>query len=88
MLFSNGVLTKLGEPFIVRIRIRDVQEHEAMWIARTLLAIDIGLVRLGSSKAAGRLEVKQVRMVGTRHRPTFIKGLGLIACRVIQEEQA
>lgn len=64
MLFSNGVLTKLGEPFIVRIRIRDVQEHEAIWIARTLLAIDIGLVRLGSSKAAGRLEVKSISAFG------------------------
>lgn len=87
MLFSNGVLTKLAQPFKVRIRVKDVAEHEATWIARTLLAIHIGLVRIGSSKAAGRLEVKQLHVVATRCTTALQAGLGLIADRLKLEEQ-
>lgn len=64
MLFQNGLLTSAHDPFTVRIRVRDAAEDEAIWIARTLYAINIGLVRIGSSKAAGRLEVRSVRAQG------------------------
>jgi CRISPR/Cas system CSM-associated protein Csm3 (group 7 of RAMP superfamily) len=63
-LFSNGVLTSGAGAFSTRIVIRDAQEHEAAWLGRTLLAIHLGLIRVGSSKAAGRLKVDKVEVHG------------------------
>jgi CRISPR/Cas system CSM-associated protein Csm3 (group 7 of RAMP superfamily) len=56
-LFDNDVLTA-GE-FPVKIIVKQAKEHEAKWIAQTLKALDLGIVRVGSSKASGRLELKQ-----------------------------
>jgi hypothetical protein len=39
------------------ITVRDVKDYEAEWLAKTLKALHIGLLRVGSSKAAGRLEL-------------------------------
>lgn len=64
MLFQNGLLTAVDDPFAVRIRVRDVAQHEAVWIARTLFAIKIGLVRIGSSKSSGRLDARIVQADG------------------------
>ncbi len=64
MLFSNGVLDGSEDPFEVRIRIARVQEHEATWIAQTLVAIHIGLIRIGSSKASGRMLVQKCEASG------------------------
>ena len=55
LLFDNYVLTQ-GE-FPVTMLIDDPREEEARWIAQTLRALDLGLLRVGSSKAAGRLEL-------------------------------
>jgi hypothetical protein len=56
MLFDNDVLTA-GE-FNVKILVKDAKDYEAKWIAQTLKALDLGVLRIGSSKAAGRLELK------------------------------
>jgi hypothetical protein len=65
MLFWNGVLTKTP-PFEAEIRIRDPRSHEAKWIGDTLRAIDLGVVRIGSSKASGRMSVTIVDAKGPR----------------------
>lgn len=46
---------KVGPAFPVRMIIRDPEEREAQWLADTLKAIHIGVLRIGSSKAGGRL---------------------------------
>ncbi|MDR2441592.1 MAG: RAMP superfamily CRISPR-associated protein [Planctomycetaceae bacterium] len=55
LLFDNDVLTQGA--FDVTIIVRDVKNYEAEWLAKTLKALHIGLLRVGSSKAAGRLEL-------------------------------
>jgi CRISPR/Cas system CSM-associated protein Csm3 (group 7 of RAMP superfamily) len=44
--------------FPITIRIKDCEEHEARWLASTLSALNLGLLRLGSSKSSGVLEVR------------------------------
>ncbi|MDR0610172.1 MAG: RAMP superfamily CRISPR-associated protein [Planctomycetaceae bacterium] len=55
LLFDNDVLIKGS--FDVTMIVRDVKDYEAKWLAKTLKALHIGLLRVGSSKAAGRLEL-------------------------------
>jgi CRISPR/Cas system CSM-associated protein Csm3 (group 7 of RAMP superfamily) len=56
-LFDSEVLAaeKNVPPFEVSISVESPTEDEARWIAQTLQAIDMGLIRIGSSKSAGRL---------------------------------
>ncbi|MBE6428660.1 MAG: hypothetical protein E7028_08825, partial [Planctomycetaceae bacterium] len=57
-LFSNTVLTsQLARSFSVTFFVENPQEHEAKWLAKTLQALDFGLLRLGSSKASGRVQL-------------------------------
>ncbi|MBQ2821086.1 MAG: hypothetical protein IJF17_05810 [Thermoguttaceae bacterium] len=57
-LFSNTVLTsQLARSFSVTFFVENPQEHEAKWLAQTLQALDFGLLRLGSSKASGRIQL-------------------------------
>jgi len=53
-LFDHAALLP-GPRFRVTLRIRDVTRHDAEWLAATLRALDIGLIRIGSSKSSGRL---------------------------------
>ncbi|MDR2755140.1 MAG: RAMP superfamily CRISPR-associated protein [Planctomycetaceae bacterium] len=55
LLFDNDVLIKGS--FNVTMIVRDIKIYEAEWLAKTLKALHIGLLRVGSSKAAGRLEL-------------------------------
>ena len=59
MLFENTVLTwhpKRGSPrFAVQMQVEDPTEEEARWLAQTLRALDLGVLRVGSSKSSGRL---------------------------------
>lgn len=48
----------------LRIELNAPSEQEAKWIAQTLRAIDLGVLRIGSSKGAGRFEVKSVEADG------------------------
>jgi CRISPR/Cas system CSM-associated protein Csm3 (group 7 of RAMP superfamily) len=52
-LFDHQALTRAR--FQVDLSVRAPQADEARWLASTLRAIDFGLIRLGSSKSAGRL---------------------------------
>lgn len=74
-LFMNTVL--VGSPvFNCRIRIRDIKEHEAQWLYASLRAIDLGILRVGSSKAGGRLILAAKPTVKGIHSDTF-NSLGL-----------
>ena len=58
MLFDNYVLTSVdGDSgiFTFQIRLRSPQAHEVRWLAQTLIALNIGVLRVGSSKSSGRL---------------------------------
>ena len=58
LLFSNSVLADAaGAPlrFSVSILVQRPSEQEARWLAACILALDSGLIRVGASKAAGRL---------------------------------
>lgn len=60
MLFDNTVLTSsTTEPlcFKVHIRIAEPEPQEVDWLVRTLRALDLGLLRVGSSCSSGRLEL-------------------------------
>jgi CRISPR/Cas system CSM-associated protein Csm3 (group 7 of RAMP superfamily) len=57
-LFDNQVLISPREHpvrFPIRMRVTAPKESEARWLASALRALDLGLLRAGSSKAAGRL---------------------------------
>lgn len=71
MLFDNRVLVGLADSdgsdgdqqqaagpllFDFSIQIDNPRQHEVRWLAQTLIALHLGLLRLGSSKSAGRLE--------------------------------
>ncbi len=55
-LFDNEVLTGAVR-FPVHIVIQEPSLEEAQWIACGLRALDVGILRVGSSKAAGRLRM-------------------------------
>ena len=62
MLFDNRVVTAYADgsspEFTFTITIDNPKQHEARWLGQTLVALDIGLLRMGSSKSAGRLSIK------------------------------
>jgi hypothetical protein len=68
-LFDCGVLCG-GAEFPVHITIRSPLEREARWLAKSLRAMDLGLIRLGSSKAVGAIAVRQVAAHGP-HQDVF-----------------
>ncbi|MFO0903754.1 MAG: RAMP superfamily CRISPR-associated protein [Pirellulales bacterium] len=43
--------------FEVKIQIEAPREDEARWLAKTLRALDVGVLRVGSSKSSGRLSL-------------------------------
>ena len=45
--------------FHSRISIVNPTQKEADWLKKTLDAVNLGLVRFGSSKASGRLEIRE-----------------------------
>ncbi|MDR3196920.1 MAG: RAMP superfamily CRISPR-associated protein [Planctomycetaceae bacterium] len=57
LLFENEVLTS-GQ-FQVTMLVKNIREYETKWLAQTLKALHLGLLRVGSSKAAGRLELAE-----------------------------
>ena len=62
MLFRNSVLTAQpngrSPQFDVAIRITDPTADEVRWLAKTLRALHVGVLRVGSSKSSGRLAVQ------------------------------
>jgi len=61
MLFKTAVLTsEYKGTFKTDWYIETPTEEEVRWIGRTIAAIDMGLVRIGSSKASGRLKLTKL----------------------------
>lgn len=73
-LFSNQVLTCPPDrpvEFAVRVRVEQPDEREARWLATTLKALDLGLIRVGSSKAAGCLCLTRAPEASGPHHELF-----------------
>lgn len=62
MLFDNFVLVDHAENSAIsfRISVRSPTESDVRWLAQTLKALDLGLLRVGSSKSSGRLSFREV----------------------------
>jgi len=61
-LFKNEVIigSQVESPrFTSIILVNDPTEDEVRWICKTIKAIDLGVVRIGTRKAAGRLELAE-----------------------------
>ncbi len=63
MLFTNNVLTSeicVSSTFTTRILIKNPEPKDVEWIVSALKAVDSGFLRLGSSKASGRLKISKI----------------------------
>jgi CRISPR/Cas system CSM-associated protein Csm3 (group 7 of RAMP superfamily) len=47
-----------GAHFTVRVTVQDPEEREARWIAESLEALDLGVLRVGCSKSSGHLALE------------------------------
>jgi CRISPR/Cas system CSM-associated protein Csm3 (group 7 of RAMP superfamily) len=56
-LFDCAVLTRAR--FTVEVTVRQPTEDEVRWLAASVRALDMGLIRIGSSSAAGRLALER-----------------------------
>ena len=56
-LFQNNVLTASDISFQAEISILEAGEKEVHWLEKALQALHLGLIRVGSSKSAGRMEI-------------------------------
>ena len=64
-LFDNNVLQGIpGKSFTLTVLIDSPDEKDMDLLKKTLKAIDSGILRIGSSKSAGRLAVKKVTVEG------------------------
>lgn len=56
-LFANDLIVSgvTENAFEVQMQLKNPTENDVRWLADTLRAIDVGVLRLGSSKASGRL---------------------------------
>jgi len=59
-LFQNSVLTASDISFKMEISILEAGAKEVHWLEKTLQALHLGLIRVGSSKSAGRLEIGEI----------------------------
>lgn len=62
-LFEDIVLVSSGLHFSLEISILDAEQKEVDWLHQTLQALNLGLIRVGSSKASGRLEVTSLELL-------------------------
>lgn len=68
VLFKNSVLIDPTLEFPCSIALVRPCEDEIRWLAQTLKALDMGLIRIGSSKASGRLTfAKPLCATGAQH---------------------
>lgn len=68
--FQNAVL-KDDITFQFTLTVRNPQEQEARWLKNSLRAIDLGILRLGSSKSGGRLALKKTPTATGPHHEYF-----------------
>lgn len=60
MLFKNTVLAHSEKlKFEVVILIKNPTEQELEWLRKTIIAMDLGVLRIGSSKSSGRLALME-----------------------------
>lgn len=57
-LFDHGAL-QAGTTFDFEMRVETPSDQEARWLAETLRALHMGLIRVGSSKSSGRLALQK-----------------------------
>ena len=72
-LFENSVLVNPDGDlkFTLEVSIQDATEKEVCWLERTFRAMNLGILRFGSSKAAGRLEVLSQTIVANSGKFSF-----------------
>lgn len=75
MLFNTIVLVNNKDPFINEIIIQNPTEDEISWLNKTLDAFNLGLLRLGSSKASGRMQVSLIEKHGALSDKVQLKNL-------------
>lgn len=63
-LFDNQVLAGEALRFPVTISITDPTKYDIKWLVKTLRALHLGILCLGSSKSGGRLEIKSLSANG------------------------
>jgi CRISPR/Cas system CSM-associated protein Csm3 (group 7 of RAMP superfamily) len=59
-LFENKVLKNSRLEFPVAMQIEKPGEREILWLTRTLKALHLGVISIGSSKSSGRLAIKTI----------------------------
>ncbi len=62
-LFEDIVLVSSSLHFSLEISILDAEQKEVDWLRQTLQALNLGLIRVGSSKTSGRLEVTLLELL-------------------------
>jgi len=63
-LFTNQVLIASDLHFSTTITITQPQPDEVAWLIQTLRALHVGIITIGSSKSAGRLEIRGIEAKG------------------------
>jgi len=63
-LFKNKVLINQKDTFSTTITFQKPKAEEIEWLIKTLRAIHLGIITLGSSKSSGRLEIKSILAKG------------------------
>ncbi|MDY0222423.1 MAG: RAMP superfamily CRISPR-associated protein [Desulfobacterium sp.] len=63
-LFNNQVLAGEHLRFPVSISLTSPSEDEINWLVKTLRALHLGILAVGSSKSGGRLEIKSISAKG------------------------
>lgn len=59
-LFKNKVLVNSHIEFPLFIQINSPKEHEIQWLVKTIKALHLGILSIGSSKSSGRLAVTRI----------------------------
>ena len=72
-LFENGVLVNPDGDmkFTLEVSICNASEKEVRWLEKTFTAMQLGILRFGSSKAAGRLEVCSQKIISNPNHFSF-----------------
>lgn len=60
-LYSNAILVQQNIEFPFTIIIEDPKDFELRWIIKSLKALHLGILAIGSSKSSGRLAIKNVK---------------------------
>lgn len=85
LLFANDVLISPADSrvmFPVTITIENPTADEARWLAQSIQALDLGVLRIGSSKAAGRLALAGPPQADGPHADLFRNLKPSVPCEV------